>query len=389
MTIDELKEKAVSRYESTLKQVLLGRNPFPVLIPYKRPRRSGDPAEILRLKQLLKSQAKETVGFGPTIKFEDAKTRRFGAAILPGTISFDTLDDLTRYIGRTAETKRILQNAKIVNEKFPEMGTWTAAHLRLLSKGDTTVWLEIINFVNYFINHPKPWVYPRELSVGPHTKFLEQNHAAIIELLAQVSHSSLNETYTNWQDHLGLRSSSELVEGRFLDNTLAPHLPQHMLAPVKEWNRCALGEPAWVLITENRTTFLTLPALPGCLALLGKGYAVTRLARIELLHRTLVYYWGDIDQHGFEILASMRSHLPKTTSCLMDEQTHARCLDKVGNEKVEPTLPGDFVATNLTTEERELWQKCAERHLRLEQERVPRELSVRTLNVLAACFTQK
>ena len=128
---------------------------------------------------------------------------------------------------------------------------------------------------------------------------------------------------------------------------------------------------------------MTLPALPGCLALLGKGYAVTRLAQIEKLHATKTYYWGDIDQHGFEILASIRSHLLKTLSCLMDERTLARCSDQVGVENVEPTLPADFVAAHLTPTEETLWKECAERHLRLEQERIPREVAIHVLNIAA------
>ena len=68
-----------------------------------------------------------------------------------------------------------------------------------------------------------------------------------------------------------------------------------MMAPVKEWNRCTYPVPRLVLITENRTSLLTLPSLRGCLALLGKGYAVTRLAQIEKLRATQVHYWGDIE----------------------------------------------------------------------------------------------
>ena len=156
-----------------------------------------------------------------------------------------------------------------------------------------------------------------------------------------------------------------------------------MLAPVKEWNRCAFANPTWVLITENRTNLLTLPGLPWCLALLGKGYAVTRLARIKMLHATQTCYWGDIDQHGFEILASIRSHLPKVRSCLMDEETLTRCHDLVEIEDVEPTLPPDFVAANLTSAEKALWEKCANGHTRLEQERIPREVVIPALNTLA------
>jgi hypothetical protein len=294
-----------------------------------------------------------------------------------------TLDDLSRYIGKKAEADRILEHAEIVTQEFPATHTWAAARLRMLSQGDTQTWRGITKVVAHFIQNPKPWVYPREISLGLHTKFLEQNHGPIIEILAQIAPTTLNEPYTNWQDRLGLRSSSELIEGRFLDPALAPHLPQHMLAPVSEWNRCAFVAPTWVLITENRTTFLTLPNLPGCLALLGKGYAVTRLAQIEKLQQTQTYYWGDIDQHGFEILASIRKHLPKTLSCLMDEDTLTRCRDHVGVENVEATLASDFVAGHLTVAEKDLWERCVIRHVRLEQEWIPREVAVPALMSVA------
>jgi hypothetical protein len=332
---------------------------------------------------MLRSQAKETLGFGPTVRFEDAKTRRYGAAIIPGGISFDTLQDMTRYIGKQAEADRILEHARIVTREFPQARAWTATRFQLLSTGDCETWLAMTRVIRHFIQHPKPWVYPRELSLGLHTKFLEQNHKPIIEILAQMVPETLNEPYTNWQDRLGLRSSSELVEGRFLDPALAPHLPQHMLAPIKEWNRCAFTTPTWILITENRTSLLTLPPLLGCLALLGKGYAVTRLAGIEKLHATQIYYWGDIDQHGFEILACVRSHLSNVRSCLMDNDTLARCHNEIGSETVAATIPADLVASYLTPMERALWEKCNVDHSRLEQERIPREVVIPALSALA------
>ncbi len=49
-----------------------------------------------------------------------------------------------------------------------------------------------------------------------------------------LSPATLNDPYANWQDRLGLRSSSDMIEGRLLDDMLAPHLPRHMVAPVVE-----------------------------------------------------------------------------------------------------------------------------------------------------------
>ena len=37
-------------------------------------------------------------------------------------------------------------------------------------------------------------------------------------------------------------------------------------------------------------------------------------------------------------------------------------------KSVEATLPEEFVATNLSEAERQLWQRCATTHFRLEQE---------------------
>jgi hypothetical protein len=236
--------------------------------------------------------------------------------------------------------------------------------------------------VHYFREKPKPWIYSREVPLGLPTKFLEKNYSAVVDLLLQIAPAALNHTYTNWQDRLGLRSSSEMVEGRFLDPTLAPGLPRHMLATVKEWNRCAFAEKTWVLITENRTTLLSLPPLRGCLALLGKGYAVIRLAQIDKLASAPVFYWGDLDQHGFEILASLRSHLPQTQSCLMDAETLAGCSEETGKEEVEGTLSVDFVTANLTPEEHALWKTCAVSHIRLEQENIPSAFSRPVLDQL-------
>ncbi len=382
ITEAQLKAKARSRYDSTLKRILLGENPFPLQIPYKRPRRTGDPSVIVKTKEFLRNQSKEIRGFGPVIQFDQTSTRRFGAGEFPGAVMFTSLEDLTRYIEKQAEAERILQNAGIITDAFPEVRQWTASRLRLLASRDATTWRGIVEIVSYFMQNPKPWIYSRELPLPTPTKLLEHNYAPVIEILSLVYPAALNDVYTTWQDRLGLRSSSDLIEGRFLDSTLAPHLPRHMLAPVKEWNRCAFPAPTWILITENRTTLFTLPNLSGCLALLGKGYAVTKLAEIDKLRETQIYYWGDIDQHGFEILASLRSHLNRTISCMMDEATLRKCERYVGKEEVEGTLPEKFVSQHLTPVEQLLWNKCSQYHHRLEQEHIPNSVSFPILEQL-------
>jgi hypothetical protein len=45
------------------------------------------------------------------------------------------------------------------------------------------------------------------------------------------------------------------------------------------------------------------------------------LSRAAWLHRCHLHYWGDIDTHGFAILAQLRHHFPHASSFLMDRGT--------------------------------------------------------------------
>ena len=54
------------------------------------------------------------------------------------------------------------------------------------------------------------------------------------------------------------------------------------------------------MITENKMTFLTLPALPDAFALHGGGFKVSGLAAIPWLRECPIIYWGNLDAQGFQ-----------------------------------------------------------------------------------------
>ena len=53
----------------------------------------------------------------------------------------------------------------------------------------------------------------------------------------------------------------------------------------------------------------------------GLGYGLERHAEIAWLREVKVYYWGDLDTHGFGILNRLRRTLPEVQSFLMDRKT--------------------------------------------------------------------
>jgi hypothetical protein len=127
---------------------------------------------------------------------------------------------------------------------------------------------------------------------------------------------------------------------------------------------------ARVLVVENETTYLALPPVPGAVAILGGGYAVGALASLTWLHDRDLWYWGDIDTHGFAILDRLRQVFPHARSTLMDEETLLRHRAHWGREATPVTTE----LGHLTPAEAQLYEALvAGRHapaLRLEQERI-------------------
>ncbi len=103
------------------------------------------------------------------------------------------------------------------------------------------------------------------------------------------------------------------------------------------------------------------------MALHGGGYAVHELAGIPWVVNSEVWYWGDLDSHGFAILDRLRRHLPHVRSLLMDMDT----LDRWRTLAVREHKPTFNEVSHLTESEAAALQSLREDDLRLEQERIP------------------
>jgi hypothetical protein len=126
-----------------------------------------------------------------------------------------------------------------------------------------------------------------------------------------------------------------------------------------------------VFITENEINFLSFPPAADSLVVFGAGYGFEVLAKADWLAACALYYWGDIDTHGFAILDQLRAHHPHAKSFLMDRQTLLAHRPQWIDEP-QPTLRD---LPRLSPEESALyddlrWLRLADRPVRLEQERI-------------------
>jgi hypothetical protein len=106
------------------------------------------------------------------------------------------------------------------------------------------------------------------------------------------------------------------------------------------------------------------------MVIFGAGYGFDNLAAAPRLKQKEIYYWGDIDTHGFAILNQLRGFFPHTVSFLMDRQTLLAHRLLWGVEAQPET--GNHAYLN--AEESALFDQLRQNHwgdrVRLEQERI-------------------
>lgn len=218
----------------------------------------------------------------------------------------------------------------------------------------------------YFVDNPRPSQYVRSLPIDVPTKFIENNRPILRELLEHLIPEHINADENDFYKRFHLEVEEPLVKIRFLDDSLRIH---PALSHVSVWlSECvAMPLPASsVVIIENLTSFLTFPLLANSLAIWGGGFAVSLLEPVSWLKDRDIYYWGDLDAHGFQMLNQCRKHFPHTRALLMDQATFNkhRQLITEGEPTDAVTLP------HLQDEELELFVLLKQNNWRIEQERL-------------------
>ena len=125
-----------------------------------------------------------------------------------------------------------------------------------------------------------------------------------------------------------------------------------------------------MFITENEINFLALPDVQDSLVIFGAGYGFELIADAAWLSRCRVFYWGDIDTHGFAILDQLRAAFSHVESFLMDRETLLAFPAQWGTED----QPVRSELSRLSVEEQSLFDdlrnNAIANNLRLEQERI-------------------
>ncbi|MFJ3981306.1 Wadjet anti-phage system protein JetD domain-containing protein [Streptomyces fungicidicus] len=282
----------------------------------------------------------------------------------------DTRDNLWTLLHVTTEVKLFHTLYQQAAQHAPDLAQWMADHpMKVIAH--TSAWHRLVHTACWIRDHTSEPVYLREIDTpGVDTKFIETNKGILAELLDCVlpeSRVNTSALKSNLVARYGFRTKPIYIRLRYLGASPLPF--SELTVRADELGDWPPGVRT-VFVLENEITYLSLPPVSEAIAILGSGYAAALLRHLPWLDDVDLYYWGDIDTHGFAILDQVRGHFPHTTSLLMDRATLLAHEAHWGEEKTQAR--GGL--THLTLEEAHLDQDLRtgvyRPHLRLEQERI-------------------
>lgn len=308
--------------------------------------------------------------------YREINHRVIGTNTLPREAWLDSAEDAVKLLGKTSEWEHFNKIIKTIAQRRPEVLPWVKEHPldALKVSGE---WEHYLDIVDWMVINFRPGCYLRQVDLpGIHTKFIESNRQLLSKLFELALPPEAIETAFTGQSgfcrRYGFREKPERVRFRVLDQKLNP-LRIHREADITlDINTFAILEqtPKHLFITENETNFLAFPKVANSWIIFGAGYGHSILKQVPWMNNCHIYYWGDIDTHGFAILDELRSVFPDAKSFLMDGATllaHQNFWD------TEPK-PCNRLLPRLTKEETTLYQDLqSDRYgtrIRLEQERV-------------------
>ena len=310
------------------------------------------------------------------VEMRDLRHRVLGANTVPKAVWVDRLDDALSALNKHRQSALFSTLLESARQRQPLLLEWIARRpLKVLALADD--WERLLDVVDWIALHPRPGIYLRQVDIpGVHSKFIEAHRGVLIQWLDLILPSEAVDTAATgnagFARRYGFRDRPQRIRLRLLD-------PAHALWPGARDADIALDDANFarlatrvtrVFITENEINYLAFPALPDSLLIFGAGYGFEVLAQAGWLMSCQVFYWGDIDTHGFAILDQLRAHLPHVRSLLMDRATLLAFEAQWGKEEKQTLrdLP------RLNPEERALYDELRDNrlrpNLRLEQERI-------------------
>ncbi|MCC5807300.1 MAG: hypothetical protein JJU00_13330 [Opitutales bacterium] len=325
-------------------------------------------------------------------EFREVRHRVTGTNRYPAEAWVDSAEDAVALLGKTRAWRQFQELVGETRVRRPELLGWIAKR-PLVALAASDEWERYLDMVDWMKSFPQPGCYLRHVDLpGIDTKFIEAHRGLLSELFDLVlSPHCIDERFSGINGfcrRYGFREKPERIRFRILDRKFDPlHMGVHAdvtldFGTFSELPVSLKKMPETIFITENETNFLAFPKIDNSWILFGAGYGFAALSYAAWMTGCRIFYWGDIDTHGFAVLNELRRVFSLAESFLMDRETLHAHRAFWGSEP----SPAVKSLTRLKPDEAVLYDDLKSNriapNLRLEQERIAFSSLVQVLSNL-------
>ena len=305
------------------------------------------------------------------IEFQTIAYRSLGEQSVPKILLLGQ-DEFLKQLSKAREFNEHIELIEKTLKAFSSLILLLKEKPQLLMEHDE-VWEQLLCVCDYFMAHPMPNLYIRELDIeGVDTKFIERHKKILDTLLCTIMDRDATRLAQNgFEKRYGLKYDLPTIRFRILDEVLYLGGLSDISLPLNEFMNLDIGCDR-VFITENKINGLSFPNVKNSMVIFGLGYGVESLKNVKWLKDKELLYWGDIDTHGFAILSQVRGYFPQIKSILMGEEVIEKFKFLAVKESLSKRFLGEL--THLTKEEHRVFENLKNslygEALRIEQERI-------------------
>ncbi|MBN2434114.1 MAG: hypothetical protein JXK07_02465 [Spirochaetes bacterium] len=310
-------------------------------------------------------------GFLYEIEWKEKANRQIGKNSIPSALLFHDIDTIVQFISKKNELRFFKETTSLLIDRLPVIKKWIIKKPLLLTNPDIG-WKQCVSLLEWILKNPQPSIYTRQIPVPDiDSKFIEKHRRLLLDMyLSLIEPGDNYDSYEkkSFEDFLGFKKKPILVRLRFLDSDLFINGLSGISVRHDELDRLDLN-PDNVFVVENDINALSFPIVKKSLVIFGRGYGFSYLKQVRWLERANIWYWGDIDTHGFIILDQFKKIFPNSRSLMMDYQT----LMRFRNKWVREPKPNKGASLNLLSkDEKKIYELLSSDlygvNMRLEQE---------------------
>lgn len=338
------------QYPIYLSRLVLGEQFHPITLRggKSKPDNAVDLHNAIKHFQKLE-RSNETSGW--KVEWEDWSSKRLGKQRWPKHVQIISEVDFLFLLDKQQEVEKFRHQLHKLLEWQPLLRQWIAVRPFLILEHMDS-WSGIEKAVDYFLANNVEGDYLRALPIQVHTKFIEGLKNVIYSILRFLEPKRFGDAKKDFEDALGLRRKPYFFRVRWLDKAKAIELTSGMEILALPYD--LLRQQQWnierVIMVENETNLYLIPKATSTLAIFTSGKALHLLNEIRFLEQAEIFYWGDMDEDGFEMLHSIRDYYPNVKSIFMDYHTveeHKKELDEKRfrkDRKILTLLPSEQAA---------------------------------------------